>query len=122
MFPLTPQRLAILYDALRAQPPFHRWRLPPADEVEFRTPARRDIHGEHVEKTPPSRGAVHTVTVSIEKHAHFNSVLLTLAHEMCHVAQAVAKIPGRHRGHDTKDFVARTRRVCRTFGWDERNF
>jgi len=42
MLPLTPQMCAAVYDCLREFPPFSRWKLPPADEIEFRCTARND--------------------------------------------------------------------------------
>jgi hypothetical protein len=45
---LTPERCAAVYECLRQFKPFNRWRLPSAKSVEFRTPQRADIMGEHV--------------------------------------------------------------------------
>ena len=121
-FPLTPLVLVSMYQMLRECPPFRGWKLPESDAIEFRTPMRRDAHGEHIEKTPPTRGAPFTIMVSTEKNGHFDTILQCLAHEMVHLSQAVAKVPRRHEAHDNRDFVARAKRVCKIFGWDAKAF
>lgn len=121
-FPLTPLLIVSMYSMLRDCPPFRGWKLPEADDIEFRTSRRKDAHGEHIEKTPPTRGARYTIMVSTEKNGHLNTILQSLAHEMVHLAQAIARVPRRYEAHDNQDFVRRARQVCKTFGWDWRAF
>lgn len=121
-FPLTPLLIVSMYRMLRDCPPFTSWRLPDADDIEFRTSRRKDAAGEHIEKTPPTRGAKYTIMVSTEKNGHLDTILQTLAHEMIHLAQAVAKVPRRYEAHDNQDFVTRARKVCAVMGWDRRAF
>lgn len=111
VFELTPQRLAIWYDALRQMPPFSRWRLPVADDVEFRTPMRYDIFGEHV--SDPQNG-VCVITVSIAMNGHLDTVLRTLAHEMGHAAEVVAGRRMTHGPHFRRRMLA----VGASLGWD----
>lgn len=115
-FPITPTLVASMYSMLRECPPFAGWHLPEADAVEFKTAARKDIYGEHIEKTPPTRGARHTVTISVENNGHLDTILRSLAHEMIHVAQAVAKTANKNQ-HNA-DFHRRCRQVGRVTGWD----
>ena len=109
-FPLRPEHLAAMYDCFRQLPPFSEWKLPESDAIEFRTPARNDVFGEFQDGDPP------IITVSSAKHAHTNTIILTLTHEMVHLAQSI-------HGHDNKnqhnaDFRKRANRVCKLHGWD----
>jgi hypothetical protein len=113
-FPLRPEHLAIIYDMLRAMPPFKGWKLPESDSVVFKTPMRKDVSGEYNDTLP------HTITVSSARHSHFNSILLTLAHEMVHMADNVA---GEScKSQHSAAFNKKAKKVCKLFGWDERNF
>lgn len=113
-FPLTPERLAVLYDCLRVMPPFKGWRLPPSHLVEFRTPNRRDLLGEYIESDPPR------IMVSRALNGTFDNVLEVLAHEMVHMAQHQSGCS--NRANHNRDFLRRAKAVCRVFGWDLKRF
>lgn len=103
-----PEHLAVMYDCLRQLPPFCRWKLPEADAIEFRAPCRKDDSGEFI---PPN-----IIMVSTHFNGTFTSALMTLAHEMIHVAKLNAK------NHHDALFKRRAKQVCKHFGWDEKAF
>lgn len=111
---LTPERCAALYECLRKFKPFNRWRLPPAESVKFRCAARRDCMAEHVHA--PGYSREHEVTMSSAKIGHFDTLTRAMAHEMIHMAQAIAKT--ETRAEHNADFVRRSLLVCRHNGWD----
>ena len=113
-FPLRPEHLAHMYDMLKQLPPFSEWKIPDSDDIVFKTPARRDVCGEFQEGEP------HTITVSVAMHSHLFTILLTLAHEMVHLAQTVKKTD--NKAQHNADFRKRAKRVCSLNGWDYKAF
>ena len=112
---LTAQRMAHIYDCIREFPPYNRWKLPPSDEVEFRLTARTDRHGDF-STTCYNPLDNPRIMLSYVKHSHFDSVVRTLAHEMIHLAQAIAKTATATEHNE--DFQERAKLVCKNFGFD----
>ena len=116
MLPITPERLAGVYEMLRAFPPFNRWKLPPAEEVGF-----------HVSKTTQWHaawwidGATHHVEASQKKHYHLSSLNASMAHEMIHMRQRIAKTETKGAEHNA-EFLVLSKRVCKVFGFDYGQF
>jgi hypothetical protein len=116
MLPVTPNRLAGVYEMLRQFPPFCRWRLPASDEVGF-----------HVAKTSRWHAAwwikdgVHHIEVSAKKHAHLDSLVASMAHEMIHIRQKVAKTETANTEHNA-EFLRVSKRVCKALGFDYGQF
>lgn len=111
-FPLHPEHLEAIYECLRALPPFNRWKLPHGEDVLFRTTERQDARGEY--RQLPSGD--HEIMISTACCGHFDTIVMTVAHEMIHLHQ-------RARGRDTAAqhnaaFVRTARRVARMYGWD----
>jgi hypothetical protein len=113
--PLTPQRLAATYECLRVFPPFNRLKLP--DDVKLIVSQHRDRFGQY---TSDLRGEKHYISISAKKHGHFDSVVQTLAHEMIHLHQGVAKT--YTRAQHNSEFHRIAKRACRLFGWDAKTF
>lgn len=116
MLPLTPQRLGTVYDMLRSFPPFSGWGLPPGSEVKF-----------HVAKTKKHQAAwwiegnIHHIEVSEKKHGHLETAVETMAHEMIHVRQRIAKTETSGVEHNA-EFQRLALRVCKVFGFDYGQF
>lgn len=110
-FHLTPDVLEKMYECLRAQLPFRRWRLPPAEEVEFRANGRKDVMGEH------RGGDPHVITVSVHNNTTFVTAMMTLAHEMAHQAEDIA---GKPIGHGA-GFKRRVKAVAKALGVNEKD-
>ena len=119
MLPLTPDMVAALYECLRQFPPFKRWKLPPADEIEFRVNNQRDSMGGY---TRYCRSADHIVIVSALTIGHFATLACVVSHEMVHLKQAIDKTePKRAGGHNT-EFRRLSKQVCEIHGWDYKAF
>ena len=112
MLPITPERLAGVYEMLRAFPPFSRWKLPASEEVGF-----------HVAKTPRWHaawwidGSTHHVEVSKQKHYHLSSLAASMAHEMIHMRQRLTKTETKGAEHNA-EFHQLAKLVCRRLGFD----
>lgn len=114
---LTPEILAGVYEALRVCQPFHRWRLPPAQDVKFRV-MKYSTHEGHY--TRGVRTQDHEIGVSATRIAHFDSLAIVMGHEMIHLHQAIAKL--ETRGEHNADFRRKASRVCKVLGFDPRLF
>lgn len=110
MTPLTPARLAAVYECLRAFPPFSGWGLPHSSQVKFTLSKRKDCQAEY---TP---GEPHWIMVSLPFHHHYSTLHATMAHEMIHLYQDIHKraTSAQHNA----DFKAKSKTVCRKFGFD----
>jgi hypothetical protein len=114
--PITPERLAAVYTMLRAFPPFNRWSLPKAEEVKF-----------HIAKTDKWHAAwwidgnTHHIEASAKKHSHLQSLVVSMAHEMLHVRQRVAKTETKGAEHNA-EFKKLASSVCKRFGFDSGQF
>lgn len=113
---LTPERLAAVYEMLRSFPPFSRWKLPPASEVKFHT-----LKTDKWQADWWIEGDTHHVRLSEPKHHHLISLIASMAHEMVHVQQRVAKTETRGAEHND-DFKKRALQVCKAFGFDYGQF
>lgn len=114
--PLTPQRLAATYECLRAFPPFSRWGLPEAEAVKFKVSRHHDRFAHYTRIK-----ARHHIVVSARFNGHFNTLASTMAHEMIHLKQGVAKTE-THGAQHNAEFHRLANQVCRKFGWDPKSF
>ena len=101
---------------LRSFPPFSRWNLPPADEVEIRTPQRSDVLGEWSKW----EGGHHIITISSKSHGHLITLIQTVAHEMIHAYQDIKGTS--NRAQHNAEFKRLAAQVCRVLGFDEKAF
>ena len=115
-FPLTPLRLAAVYDMLRAWPPFYRWQLPVGAEVRFRVARTRQWHAQWW-----IEGGRHHIDVSAATHGHLSSLIETVAHEAIHVRQRIAKTETRGVEHNA-EFHRLAKRICTIHGFDPNAF
>lgn len=116
MIPITPDRLAAVYEMLRAWPPFCRWKLPQASEVKFRVAKTRRWHAAWW-----IDGVRHHIEVSEKTHGHLASVVSSMAHEMIHVRQRIAKTETRGVEHNAQ-YLRLAKRVCAIHGFDYGQF
>lgn len=113
---ITPDRCAAVYEMLRHFKPFASWKLPPADEVEFRVRPLKDhvAHANHYKYT-----LEFFIAVDDSKHPNINELAMTIAHEMCHIRQRILK---RNFTTHGADFKRMKNSICKELGWDERLF
>lgn len=114
--PLTPQRLAAVYELLLAFPPFDRWRLPPAAEVKFRI-----LRTKRWDADWWIEGGRHHVRISENRAGHLNTITCAMAHEMIHVRQRVSRTETNGVEHNA-EFKRIADRICRRYGWDFKQF
>ena len=116
MLKLTPHMLAAGYEYLRTTPPFVRWKLPPADEVQFRVSRKTSRFGEYW-----TEGEEHVISVSDLSTGHTATLLTTLAHEMVHLHQHVTKTETKGAVHNAQ-FRRLAARICKYHGFDPKAF
>lgn len=99
---------------LRTTAPFKGWRLPHADEIEFRLTAQPGgLQGE-CWLNGPRMG----IDISVLNHGHLLTMVTTLAHEMVHLYQLKL---GRDPDHGAF-FLSRAAVVCNRLGLDPKAF
>lgn len=108
---LTPDLIEAVYELLRATPPFRRWKLPHADDVEFHVIKSGAIDGDCAYD-----GDRFTIRLSADRHSMLASTIATMAHEMCHM-----RYP-RDRAHHGKLFKRLAAQVCAVHGFDPKTF
>ena len=112
---LTPAMLEAAYEYLRSTPPFRGWRLPHADDVEFRITDAIDYMG-----LWEKNGVQHRISVSDRRVGHTKTLMVVMAHEMVHIRQ---DRDGTDKGPDHNDaFRKHARRICRVHGFDPKEF
>jgi len=112
---ITPERIAAIYDCLRAFPPFCRWRLPPSDEIEIRIGVQQDAFAHYHRE----RGE-HAFEVSMLLVRDFDTLVQTVAHEMIHLHQARAGT--ETKAEHNREWHRLAAIVCRRFGWTTEGF
>lgn len=115
---LTPAILAAAYSYLRETLPFRRWKLPPADEVEFAVTAHRDREGDH---TTYHRTLDHVIRISEHHIRTTQALMICMAHEMIHARQEREKTAPQRPGHNS-EFKRLATRVCYEHGWKLEDF
>lgn len=114
--PITPQRLAAIYEMLRTWPPFNRWKLPPASSLRFHVSRARGHDAQWW-----ISGNKHHIETSERRHYHLLTLIISMAHEMIHVRQLEARTETPGVEHNA-EFRRISRRLCRRYGWDEGQF
>lgn len=115
----TPELLESTYERLRLTPPFKRWKLPDADDLEFCVTMHTDRFGHFRDKDPSEGKKWPDISVSAK---HVNSLDLldrTLAHEMCHIRLLQL---GHSRDNHGPRFKKLAATVCRIHGYDLETF
>lgn len=112
---LTPSMLYAAYELLRVTPPFRAWRLPRGHEIEFHVSVSAGVRGEAAKLTDGYR-----ITISSVLIGTLHSLLYTMAHEMLHVHQFIAKT-ATAKAHN-RQFDKLAARICRIQRWDEKDF
>lgn len=114
--PLDPETLAAAYDYLRTTPPFSRWNLPESEDVVFKAAITPRHHGWYDRKKRK-----HILAVSRGSVGHTTSLMETMAHEMCHLFQALTKTETPGTEHNAA-FLKLVVQVCRYHGFDPKAF
>lgn len=111
---LTPTILRESYRFLCSTPPFNRWRMPDADEIEFHVTKARTTTAD----CNTTKAGKHTVRVSAALVGRTYVLLQAMAHEMCHVYCDRRGV----RAHHGRDFQRCAALVCKQHGFDPKIF
>lgn len=115
---LTPAALIAAYEYLRTTAPFNKWKLPDADDLEFKVTDCVDMHGHfQADNDGPDAIAVSTITTKTTF-----KLMETMAHEMTHLKQRMDQGFRQNGYGHGQSFQALARRVCRAHGFDLRTF
>ena len=106
---VTRSTCVAVYELLIQLPPIKAWRLPPSKDLIFVVRHLPDCYG-MFEPEP------HKITISSAKHAHLDTVIRTMAHEMIHLHLFIRKDPlwDKH----SKTFLDAAAKVSTTLGFD----
>ncbi len=118
----TVEQLRANYEMLRSLPPFSRWEMPPVERVEF---VLKGIRRRRHKGDKPLRGQCVYLgrkrwRVYVAPHRELYGVVATLAHEMVHIHEDVAKLPWstrRGRYIHGPSFQRAADEVCRELGF-----
>lgn len=113
--PLTPERVAAVYECLREFPPFTGWRLPRPADMDFGVTQHLDLHAD-VDVIRDWR----RLRISERRNGHFTTLAASVAHEMVHLALHRRGSP--NWATHGAEFQRLAARVCARFGWDEKAF
>ena len=118
MLHITHEILSSVYDLLRLTPPFSRWKLPEADDIEFRATNCDDqaLHWVAVDGDKEQ----HVIQVSPKHHHTLQAVLASMGHEMVHVHEY--NIGFRRKTHHGWKFKILADQVCKHHGFDRGQF
>jgi len=121
MLHLTPEMLVAAYELLRTTPPFKRWKLPEADDIEFHVTSDNSASGQYTYARTVKTVLWHRIEISNVFNKTLSQVLETMAHEMCHLRQRSSDRCTRSLTHGPK-FKRLAAQVCRRHGFDEAAF
>lgn len=116
MLHLTPALLENSYELLRLTPPFKRWKLPHADDLEFRVTNHADRFGHYDDRDGK---AIPNIAVSSRHVKTLLGLFELLAHEMCHL---YLHRQGRKWEHHGPSFQRLADQVCRHHGFNREQF
>jgi hypothetical protein len=113
---LTPDILRHAYEFLNSCEPFCRWNLPDSEDIIFHVAKSKNHHGWH-----NVRRGRHTIAISSAGVGHTLSLMATMAHEMIHLHETVAKLTPSNVQHGAA-FKKLAARVCKIHGFDPKTF
>lgn len=114
---LTPELVEAAYELVRQSRPFRAWKLPEADDLEFRVTRHNDRYA-HFEYDV---GKYPNISVSERFVKTLPQLLEVLMHEAIHVYQWKAGRASKHAQHNA-DFKRIAKRVCAAHGFDPKTF
>jgi len=85
---LNTEMLAHCFDMLAATPFISKWNLPHSDDIKFKLVSRKRFFGRYIYD-----GGNHTIEISTKSVGTFQTLILTMAHEMIHLHQSMLDIP-----------------------------
>ena len=111
MLHVTPAMMEAAYEFLSCFPPFKGWRLPHADEIEFRVSAEAHLCGLYEQISDK-----HRISVSATTTVQTDSLIKVMAHEMIHLYQSL-HYTDQGPEHN-EQFHKLAKGICRRHGFD----
>jgi len=105
---ITEDIIQTTYEYLVQIKPFNKWNLPLSRKIEFAVINDKEVMGLY-EPEP------HCISISKARHDHLDTVLKTVAHEMCHLK---LYLDGKQYELHNKDFNKLSKQVAKEFGFD----
>ena len=113
---LTPDVLAGAYELNRATHPISAWRLPLSKYVEFRVTRSRKHIG-YCQKASFAPDAHFILEFSERTIGSYQTLLVFMAHELCHMRQMIEKTETKGVEHN-QAFCRLAYQVAKAQGWD----
>lgn len=105
----------------RELPPFSRWGLPPPEQIRFGVNSVRGEFGRYLHEGRGRKGpGKHYIEISRHNVKSFHALAITMAHEIIHLHQQIAKT--YTRSQHNAEFMRLAKRVCRVLGFDSKGF
>lgn len=114
--PITLELVESVYNMLRETPPFKRWKLPDVDSVHITINASIDKAGEYRLESDDT----HHILISSRHHETLNSLIVTTAHEMCHLYEVLKG--ARHDVKHSSIFRRAADSICKHHKFDRLTF
>lgn len=108
---VTKEVLESAYEILKLTRPFNRWKLPDSSEVKFHVLKTEGLSGDYYKDEKGN----HHIRVSEKTHTTLNTIMQTVAHEMCHMKDD-------SKAHHGKKFHRLADSVCKYHGFDRGQF
>lgn len=108
---ITADSIRAVYVLLNKLPPFNTWGLPSDKHIKFAVKDKFSCMGE-LQVSP------YKITIGINHHEHFITLVTTMAHEMAHLKLHKDGVKGYHR--HTKEFKDLTNQIGSVFGFDRK--
>ena len=105
---INKDTLKLTYEYLTQLYPFNKWNLPDSSQVIFKVINDDEVLGLY-EPEPDC------ISISKARHDHLDTVLKTMAHEMCHLK---LYLDGKQYELHNKDFNKLSKQVAKEFGFD----
>jgi hypothetical protein len=119
---ITADLIEASYERLRMTPPFNKWKLPHADDVEFHAvPIKGEASAEHyVLADLEKKTEHHVIRINPKRHSTLHMLDATLAHEICHMREY--HTGSRRVGCHGAQFKRLADLVCKHHGFDRGQF
>ena len=111
---ITTETVESAYEFLRTLSPMKGWKLPHADEIEFKVVSRGTDFGVYT-------AYPHRITINTKRHGHLHTFLATLSHEMLHLHLSLKNLDAGQDPHG-EAFQKHAARICRALGFDPKAF
>jgi len=109
---ITENNIANLYSALILFPIFNEFKFPPATKVDFVIVNDPDLYGQYCPDP------MHTITISTAKCGHLQTVMMTLMHELIHMAIYLESPKSEKYVSHKGRFKQLQKRVALKYGYD----